>query len=68
MVGILSRDLEATIRLTVRDESGGELEIEAVIDSGFSGFLTLPSALVASLALTWRGREDALLGDEHSSI
>ena len=63
IVGIVSRDLEATVRLFVRGENGEELEIEAVIDTGFSGFLTLPSAFVTSLALTWRGREDALLGD-----
>ena len=60
ITGSVSPDLEATVRLTVCGEN--EEEIEA-IDTGFSGFLTLPSAFVASLALTWRGREDAVLGD-----
>ena len=66
IVGTVSRDLEATLRLFVRGENGEELEIEAVIDTGFSGFLTLPSAFVASPALTWRGREDALSTGEKS--
>lgn len=63
IVGSVNRDLEATVRLSVRGTRGPEFEIETIIDTGFSGFLTLPSATVAFLELTWRGREDALLGD-----
>lgn len=63
ILGVVNRDLEASVSLFIRGENGREIQIEPVIDTGFSGFLTLPSALVASLALTWRGREDALLGD-----
>ncbi|MGI0492753.1 clan AA aspartic protease [Alkalinema pantanalense CENA528] len=37
--------------------------IDAVIDTGFSGFLTLPSNTIAALDLVWKGRDTATLGD-----
>jgi len=37
---------EARIRLTVRGRRGREQEVEGVIDSGYTGTLTLPPALV----------------------
>ena len=37
--------------------------IEAVIDTGFTGFLTLSPTLIASLGFTWLGREQGVLGD-----
>lgn len=37
--------------------------VDAVIDTGFSGFLTLPSDMIATLGLSWEGRDVATLGD-----
>ncbi|MBW4693190.1 MAG: hypothetical protein KME27_15665 [Lyngbya sp. HA4199-MV5] len=37
--------------------------VEAVIDTGFSGFLTLPSDMISTLSLRWEGRDVATLGD-----
>lgn len=37
--------------------------IKAVIDTGYTGFLTLPSAIVASLGLMWSMQEEGILGD-----
>ncbi len=42
---------EAVIRLAVQGPSGQARDIEAVIDTGYSGTLTLPSSMVAELAL-----------------
>jgi clan AA aspartic protease len=42
--------------------------IDAVIDTGFSGFLTLPSNTIESLDLIWKGRDIATLGDGTSCI
>jgi clan AA aspartic protease len=42
--------------------------VDAVIDTGFSGFLTLPSGIIAELDLTWKGRDVATLGDGTSCI
>ena len=61
--GFMNTSLEAIIRLVVYGMDGQEREVEAVIDTGFTGFLTLPSTLIASLGLAWRGREQGVLGD-----
>ena len=47
--GEVSADWEATIRLKVLGPSGQEEDVEAVIDTGFNGFLTLPPDLIARL-------------------
>ena len=47
----------------VRGTNGEEHQISAVIDTGFTGYLTLPSAMVTILDLEWLSLEDALLGD-----
>jgi clan AA aspartic protease len=56
ITGVVNADREATIRLPVQDVSGREHEIEAVLDTGFNGSLTLPPALIATLGLPWRTR------------
>ena len=43
MTGVVNADLEPLLRLTVRDAGGQPHDVEAVIDTGFNGFLTLPS-------------------------
>src|SRR5207244_11426502 len=63
IIGVVNANREATIRLVIRGANGQEHEIEAVIDTGFTGFLTLPATLIASLGLAWYGREPAFLGD-----
>ncbi len=60
---IVNADLEAIIRLKVRGPSRIEREVEAVIDTGYNGFLTLPTHLIAALGLTWRRSGRALLAD-----
>ena len=42
--------------------------VDAVIDTGFSGFLTLPDNIIADLDLIWKGRDIATLGDDTSCI
>jgi clan AA aspartic protease len=63
ITGSVNENREATIRLLVRGAQGQEQEIEAIIDTGFTGFLSLPSPLIASLGLTWRGYAQAILAD-----
>ena len=48
MTGNVNADLEPSVRLTVHDAGGQPRELEAVIDTGFNGFLTLPPALIAA--------------------
>ncbi|HJX29200.1 MAG TPA: clan AA aspartic protease [Thermoanaerobaculia bacterium] len=54
---------EAIVRLLVRDLQGREQVIEAVIDTGFNGYLTLPPEIIASLDLPFRRNGRAVLGD-----
>lgn len=63
ITGIVNSVLEATLALLVHDASGRTQRIEAVIDTGFNGFLTLPSTRIASLGLSWLCRQEGLLAD-----
>ena len=42
---------------------GQSLEIDAVVDTGYSGALTLPTSVVTALGLTFRNIEQATLAD-----
>ncbi|OGG48151.1 MAG: clan AA aspartic protease [Candidatus Handelsmanbacteria bacterium RIFCSPLOWO2_12_FULL_64_10] len=61
--GLVNADLEATIRLKIQGTDGHEQEIEAVIDTGFNGFLTLPPSFIIALGLPWLTQGRAMLGD-----
>ena len=61
--GVVNTDHEAVVTLTVHGPSGRIHEIEAVVDTGYSGFLTVTPALVAELGLDYRGRSRATLAD-----
>ena len=54
--------LQAIIHVEVRGESGWE-EVEAAIDTGFSGFLALPASIVARLDLEPRSETQIRLAD-----
>jgi predicted aspartyl protease len=47
--GVVTDDRQAVIHLTVRGPAGQEREIEAIIDTGFDGSLSLPSSIVVQL-------------------
>ena len=49
--GVVNAAYEAVVSLPVRGPAGQTREIEAVVDTGFNGFLTLPPAVVAELGL-----------------
>ena len=61
--GHVNDSLEGIVRLSVLDSGGREHAIEAVVDTGFSGSLTLPSALVLALGLSWRTRASVILAN-----
>lgn len=54
---------EAVIPLSLRGPSGEAQEVEAVIDTGFTGFMTLPPSLVVQLGLVFMGASAATLAD-----
>ncbi len=61
--GRVNANGEATIHLVLRGLAGEEQTVEAIIDTGFTGYLTLPAAVIARLGLSWAGRAQALLAD-----
>lgn len=62
--GSVNADREAIIHLRVGGPSGQQQhEIEAIIDTGFTGFLTLPQTLVVALGLPWLCRQAGVLAD-----
>ncbi len=63
ITGTVNSNREAIIRLVVAGPRGQQQEIEAIIDTGFTGFLTLPPAVVAALGLSWLSRQPGILAD-----
>jgi len=66
--GIVNIQIEAIISLNAVGSSGEEVTIEAVIDTGFNGYLTMPQPLIDFLRLPWRRRGSAVLADGSRSI
>lgn len=63
ITGVVTAYREALIRLVVRGLQGQEMELEAVVDTGYTGALTLPYTIIITLGLPFRGRGRALLAD-----
>ncbi len=68
MQGIVDQNCEATIRLVVGNADSQRQMIDAVIDTGFTGFLTLPLSVLAGLNLRAYRREEGILGDGSTCI
>lgn len=63
IAGTVSEFYDALIPLRVSGGDGESRRIEAVIDTGFNGFLTLPPALIAELEGVLIGTGRAILAD-----
>jgi clan AA aspartic protease len=61
--GVVNARLEVTTRLVIQDASGQAHDVETMIDTGYSGSLTLPPAQVATLGLSWLCQQRAVLAD-----
>jgi len=68
ITGVVTADREAIIRVEVLGPAVQVEEVDAIIDTGFDGWLSLPPALIAQLGLAWRRRGRALLADGTESI
>ena len=63
IAGAVNAAHEAVVTLAVSGPAGQTAEIEAVVDTGFTGFLTVTPALAAELDLDFRGTGRATLAD-----
>ncbi len=63
MCGIVNARLEPTIRLLLRGPAGSEVVIDAIVDTGFTGFIALPTSVIKALGLARRSGGHAVLAD-----
>ncbi|MBE9061121.1 clan AA aspartic protease [cf. Phormidesmis sp. LEGE 11477] len=63
MQGVVNSGCEATIALVVGNTSRQNQLIDAVIDTGYTGFLSLPREIIETLNLSWTGLDRGTLGD-----
>jgi clan AA aspartic protease len=68
IVGRVNNLHEAVISLTVLPTRGQSHEVEAIVDTGFTGTLSFPSAVIAMLDLSFRRRGRAILADGRESL
>jgi clan AA aspartic protease len=63
ILGNVNTNREAIIQLEVLGENKQQQGIRAVIDTGYTGYLTLPSVVITTLGLTWYMQQEGILGD-----
>lgn len=61
--GVVNAAYEPVVTLAVQGPAGQTMETEAVIDTGFTGFLTVTPAVVTELGLVLEGTSRATLAD-----
>jgi len=61
--GIVNFRRVAVIQLSIFDHNAEPRQIEAIIDTGFNGALTLPPDTIEELGLNWRSRGSATLAN-----
>jgi predicted aspartyl protease len=64
IAGTVSANREAIIRISVQDADEQSHEYNAVLDTGFNGWLILPPELVGALGLSWQRVGTAILAME----
>jgi clan AA aspartic protease len=63
LTGRVNSRIEAVVRLWIRGTEGRVVETEAIIDTGFSGTLSLPQEMVEELGLLPQGQMLGVLAD-----
>lgn len=63
ITGLVNVDREAVVSLKIQGPDGREKLIDAVIDTGFNSFLTLPPDVILDLGLTWMTQGRVELGN-----
>jgi clan AA aspartic protease len=63
ITGIVNADFEPIISLSICGSDGKVYTQEAIVDTGFNGWLSLPPDLIAELNLKWKRRGRAILGN-----
>ncbi len=60
-IGRVTGDREVVVPLLVRAQNGGDRQVDALLDTGFNGYLALPARVIELLELQRLGREQVTL-------
>jgi clan AA aspartic protease len=63
MQGFVNQNCEAMLPIVVGHDNKPTQLVEALIDTGFTGFLSLPLSMIESLGLPWLFSDSVTLGD-----
>jgi clan AA aspartic protease len=63
MQGFVNQNCEAMLPIVVGRDNKPTQMVEALIDTGFTGFLSLPLSMIESLGLPWIFSDSVTLGD-----
>ncbi len=63
MFGTVNNTCEAIIKVAVGRIGSPKVTVDAVIDTGFTSFLSLPLSIITDLGLPWHYRDVGTLGD-----
>jgi predicted aspartyl protease len=55
--GVVNSNCEAIIKVAVGGVDSPKMAVDAVIDTGFTGFLSLPLSVITELDLPWHYRD-----------
>lgn len=68
IIGQVNSRTEAVIAVMIRDAAGQVAVLDAVIDTGFSGYLTLPIATITALQLSYSITRTLLFVGQESDL
>jgi clan AA aspartic protease len=68
IIGMVNGYCEAIISLVVAGPKESEQEVDAVVDTGFDGSLSLPPTIITALDLPYRQRGRAILADGSETL
>jgi clan AA aspartic protease len=63
ITGFVNVEFEPIIPLSLRRADGNVFTQDAIVDTGFNGWLSLPPDAISELNLRWKRRGRAILGD-----
>ena len=61
--GIVTAEHEAKVEILVQGMNGQDYPFDVIVDTGFTGCLTLPPQVIKALQLPWREWGEAILAD-----